>query len=168
MPLPSEESTGDGSPDDIEFKERVDSRLIHEATEYLKRQSKHLCDGNILDQKISHVLSSISLQQTQNLSQIFFSIQELNKQELSSLSENLKLLNWARVEPLLITIMPVAKLGPSNYLIGTQKRKLGIIKGKLHVKTSGGQINLLKYMTNEAKNECTKLKFQIDSRGISL
>ena len=37
MPLPSEESTGEGSPDDIEFKERVDSRLIHEATEYLKR-----------------------------------------------------------------------------------------------------------------------------------
>ena len=72
MPLPSEESTGDGSPDDIEFKERVDSRLIHEATEYLKRQSKHLCDGNILDQKISHVLSSISLQQTQNLSPLCF------------------------------------------------------------------------------------------------
>ena len=41
-PLPSEESTGDGSPDDIEFKERSDTRLIQEATEYLKRQAKHL------------------------------------------------------------------------------------------------------------------------------
>lgn len=41
-PLPSEESTGEGSPDDIEFKERSDTRLIQEATEYLKRQAKHL------------------------------------------------------------------------------------------------------------------------------
>ena len=70
----------------------------------------------------------------------------------------MKLLNWTRVEPLLVTIMPVAKLGPSNYLIGTEKRKIGIIKGKLHVKTPDGQINLLKYMSNVANNECMKLK----------
>ena len=36
-PVPSEDSTGDVSPDDIDLKDSSTHRIVYEATEYLKR-----------------------------------------------------------------------------------------------------------------------------------
>ena len=60
--LPEEEySTGGIS--DIDFEDNPSRRIVFETTEYLKRQAKHLSDGNITDQRVSQTLQHICSKQ---------------------------------------------------------------------------------------------------------
>ena len=71
---------------------------------------------------------------------------EMCCKEFETLPEHLQLTSLTQVEPVFMNIMPIAKLGSSNYLLGTQCRKVNVQKGQLQVKTETGYTSLIEYL----------------------
>ena len=64
-----DDSTGGVDFDDIELKEACSTtRLVRETTEYMRRQAKHLGDGNITDQRVGQIILQIVDKQSNYLS----------------------------------------------------------------------------------------------------
>ena len=84
----------------------------------------------------------------------------------SAMQNYLDLLTDLELEELLRLILPIIKLEPSKYLIGTKIRQIIITDSKkLIVRTGGGFMDLNKAIESEARIQCLQIFLQMERKG---
>ena len=152
----SEELSGDEnmSMSKVQMKaslEQVAIRILrNSADNSLKKQDP-------IEQEINRVLESFCNSDCLNRTKHFDEVQSDEPKYREVMQEYKEAL-----EIELATFLPIVKLGPGKYLIGTKQKQLQIKETGCIVRTGGGFMYLDKYLKSNARAECIELNNMIN------
>lgn len=89
---------------------------------------------------------------------------DVQNQQDRSMQEYLNLLTDLELDELLRLILPIIKLEPGKYLIGTKIRQIIITNNGLIIRTGGGFTELNQAMAQEAKIQCLQISLQMERK----
>ena len=77
------------------------------------------------------------------------------------------IMNEEEIHQLLTSLLPIVKLEPGKYMIGTEKKPIQIKSDRLYIRVGGGYMSLEDYIKQNGPFECIKLNKVMRDKNFS-